>query len=124
MEGFGQRSTVIQHGLRNLAVFHHLATVDIAVFKSVLGAANGDVGLHLLHFSHRKVSLQLHLFDGCRLDHFATDSAAVVMHECVTAHLGDSLHKFCRNFVGSVGRFDKNVFARLKGNGIVNEIFC
>ena len=97
---------VVQNVLRDGPVGKHFLVVDVAVFHRVVHGADGEVGLHLLHFIHRKFCRKFHLFFGCRADDFAADAAVVIVDKCVTAHFSDRLDKFSRKFIRRVGCFN------------------
>ena len=114
---------VVERFLSHLAVHEHLLIAHVAIFHEVVGPANRDVGLHLLHFGKGKFGLDLHLGFACRKEHLATHAALGIAHEGVSAHLLDSLDELGRNFVGRVGGFDKDILARLEGKCVVNQVF-
>ena len=114
---------VVERFLGEFAVHEHLFVAHIAIFHEVVGPADGDVGLHLLHLGKCEFRVEFHLRFACGEERLAAHAALGIAHEGVSARLLYSLDEFGRDFVGRIGRFDKDILARLEGDGIVDEIF-
>ena len=119
MLGVGQRRTtpagfvhaIIQHGAEGLGVERHLLAGDVGVLAGVRRAANGDVGLHLLHAREFDVADERGVFLIGVADDFARHAAVAHFDDGDGADLPRGAHQFHGEFVRHVDDFDEDAFA-------------
>ena len=99
----------------------HLVARHIGKFGGIIGAANRDVGLHLLHLVQSHVAVELHIFLGRGVQQRARNGALARVNHRIAARFSGGAHNGDGQFGGHIGRFDEQVFARLQARRMLDQ---
>ena len=100
----------------------HFFCGHAGVFEAVVATANGDVGIHGLHFCQFKACDGGVLVIGGAGKHFAGDAAVAQVDVRVGSGFAHGADEFDGDFIRGVDDFEEHVFSRLDAAGVADEI--
>ena len=107
-------------------VFHgelHAIAGDVGVFRDVRGSAEGDVGVHVLHFREEVFGGDGVLVIGCTLEEFAGEAGLVDADEGDGSAGAGFADEGEADGIGDVVEVDEDFFAFFQGGGVADQLF-
>ena len=106
-------------------MFHgqaHAVGGDVGIFGDVVAAADGDIGVHVLHLGEQVFGENLVLGVFRAFHHFAGDAALMELHERQRALGPDLADEREADGVGHVVEVDKDLFAFFQRGGVADQL--
>ena len=117
----GLAHAIVEHRASDAGIERHPIAGHVGVLGGVAAAANGDVGLHLLHPEQLEVAHQAGVLVVCRAQHLAVDARVADFDDRRRAGRPRRPHQFDRELIGHVDHVQQDAVALLQCGGVFDQ---